>query len=192
MDEQRDGETPRRYEETSQPQNPPNSVLSKDARRGVVLSYFVPVVVLFAVVGLGLVYWANRPEGAGTSAPDRSEVGTVGRTDGGFQPDPKPGSVSKEIDYRGDDLSPIIRVEDLDNVDGREMAGRRVAIGEAEVESVSGNTLWVKGNDRKVAVIIPQAAQSVKAGDKVSISGRLAADANGAAQISAERVQVKS
>jgi hypothetical protein len=187
-------DTPRRYEETTAPQNPPNSVLNRDARRAAVWSYFVPVVVLFVVIGVALVYWSSQPEYAGGAARDRAEVGTVGRsagsTDGG-RPEPKADSPRDEINYRGGDLSPITRVSELRDVDARVMTDRRVSIAEAEVDSAIGTTLWIRDDDQKFAVIAPEGAPAVKQGTKVSITGRVAADANGGLQIRADRIQVR-
>ena len=191
MAEQRSGDTPRRYEETTQPQNPPNSVLNKGARRSAVLSYFVPVVVLFAFIGIVLVYWSNQPPHSKTDGPDRTEIGTAGRTDGGSQPEPTPGNPSDEIKYRGKDLSPITRVSELRDVDARGMINRRVSIAEAEVDSASGTMLWIRDDEKKVAVIAPEGVPAVKQGSKVSITGHIAADSNGEAQIRADRIQAK-
>jgi len=180
-------DTPRRYDETTQPQNPPNSVLNRNARRAAVLSYFVPVVVLFVVIGIALVYWSNQPERSRSDARDRAAVGTVGRTDGG-QPEPKADSPREEIKY---DLTPISRVSELRDVDARQMTGRRVSIAEAEVDSASGNMLWIRDGDRKFAVIAPESAPAFTPGTKVSIAGRVAADTNGDPQIRADRIQVQ-
>lgn len=188
MAEPGSNDTPRRYEETTEPQNPPNSVLNRDARRAAVLSYFVPVVVLFVVIGVALVYWSNQPAHSRSEAPDQAEVGTAGRTDGG-QPEPKADSPRDEIKYRGDDLSPIRQVSELRDVDARQMTGRQVSIAEAEVDSASGTTLWIREDDRKFAVIAPEGAPAVKPGATVSITGRVAADANGELQIRADRIQ---
>src|SRR5215217_6319149 len=142
MAEQRSDDTPRRYEETTQPQNPPNSVLNKDTRRAAVLSYFVPVVVLFVVIGIALVYWSNQPSRSESGDRDRAEIGTTGSTDGGSQPEPRPDNPRDEINYRGQDLSPITRVSELRDIDARQMSDRRVSIAEAEVDSATGTMLW--------------------------------------------------
>ena len=192
MAEQRSDDAPRRYEETTQPQNPPNSVLNKDARRAAVWSYFVPVVILFVVIGAALVYWSNQPAPSRSARADRTEIGTIGRTDGGSQPEPPLGNPRDEIKYRGGDLSPITRVDELRDLDARQMTDRRVSIDDAEVDSASGSTLWIRDDDRKVAVIAPAGMPAVKPGTKVSITGHLAADSKGAPQIVADRIQAKS
>lgn len=192
MAEPRSDDAPRRYDETTQPQNPPNSVLNRDARRAAVLSYFVPVVLLFAVIGIALVYWSNQPGPSRSDARDRAEVGTVGRTDGGSQPEPKANNPRDEINYRGEDLVPISRVSELRDVDARQMTGRRVSIAEAEVDSANGNVLWIRDDDRKFAVMAPEGTPAFTAGAKVSITGHIAADSNGTPQIVADRVQAKN
>jgi len=193
MAEQGSNNTPRRYEETTEPQNPPNSVLNKDARRAAVLSYFVPVVVLFVVIGIALVYWSNQPEHSQIGDGDRTEIGTAGRTDGGAQPESRPDSASDEIKYRGDDLIPITEVSELRDVDARHMVGRRVSIADAEVDSARGNMLWIRDEDRKFAVSAPESAPTLTLapGSKVSITGHVAAASNGEAQIRADRIQLK-
>ena len=82
-------ENPPEYDETRRPENPPNSVLSKSTRRAAIGSYLGPVIVLFVIVGLGLIYWSNR----GPSQPDRDTthtgVGTTGENGpGAFDPRP--------------------------------------------------------------------------------------------------------
>ena len=191
MAEQFSNETPRRYDETTAPQNPPNSVLSKEARRAAVWSYFAPLVVLFLVVGVALVYWANRPAHSQTKGQDRAEVGTVGSTEGGFDPHPRPDTTRDEIKFRADDLGPITHVNQLRDVNARTMSGRRVSIDNAEVDSTNGNTVWVRDGDAKFAVIAPDATPSIARGTKVSINGRIEADDNGATRIVADRIQAR-
>jgi hypothetical protein len=192
MDEQRSDRAPHRYEDTEAPHNPPNSVLSRDARRATVRSYFVPIVALFVVIGAALVYWSNRANPSPAEVHERAEVGTVGSTQGGFDPRPPSDSTRAEIEFRAADLEPITRVGQLANVDARTMNGRRVSIAEAEVDSVSGNTVWVRDGDAKFAVLAPGGVGTLKAGTKISIAGHIQADDHGAVQIRADRVQSKS
>lgn len=190
MAEPRSDEVARRDAETTHPRNPPNSVLNKDARRAAVMSYFVPVVVLFLVIAGALVYWSTRsPEPP--KEGQRTEIGTIGRTDGGFDPKPAPNSTNDEIRFRGSDLAPITSVSDLASVEAREMAGRRVEIGDARVDSASGNLLWLRDGDRKFAVVTPAGAPSVTAGSTISVHGRVEPDDSGAPRIIADRIQAK-
>jgi hypothetical protein len=71
------------------------------------------------------------------------------------------------------------------------MTDRRVSIAEAEVDSASGTTLWIRNDDQKFAVIAPEGAPAVKQGTKVSITGHVVADSNGAVQIRADRIGLK-
>ena len=107
-----EGQTPERYEETVDPRNPPNSVLNDSVRRTALRSYLGPLVALFIVVGLGLVYWANR--GPVFDGVEEGRVGTTGEisidtvgergnaeTPGGINPDPRPDSTREEREFRG-------------------------------------------------------------------------------------------
>jgi len=191
MAEQRYDESPRRDEETTNPKNPPNSVTHKGARRAAVWSYFVPIVVLFVVIGVGLLYWSNRSARSDGNEIKRSEVGTVGSTEGGFDPHPPPDNARDEIKFRGGDLTPITSVSELHTLNAETMAGRRVRMDDATVDSASGNTFWVRDDDRKYAVITSQGAPAVKPGAKVAVSGTIEPDSNGAPRVIADRVQVK-
>jgi hypothetical protein len=192
MVEPRNDEMSRRTEDTTDPRNPPNSVLNKSARRAAVGSYFVPVVVLFLVIAGALAYWSRRPDHSDTDRGERSAIGTIGSTEGaGNDIRPKLDSPRDEIRFRGGDLAPITATADLSEVNPRTMAGRQVEIGDAKVDSVNGTTLWVRDGDRKYAVVAPAGGASVKSGDKVSVSGHVEADDKGETRIIADRVQVK-
>ena len=191
MAEQRFDESPRRDEDTTDPKNPPNSVLTKEARRAAVWSYFAPIVVLFVVIGVALLYWSNRPAHSDTKQPGRSEVGTVGSEQGGFEPHPAPDNARDEVKFRGGDLSPITSVSELSSVNTQTMTGRRVQMDDATVDRISGKTFWVRDGDRTYAVVALQDTPSVKAGTKVAVSGRIEPDANGAVRVVADRIQVK-
>jgi len=192
MAEQRSDNTPLRDNDTTNPKNPPQAVLSKSARRAAVWSYFVPVVALFAVIGVALLYWSTRTPYSEADGTDRPEIGTVGREDGGFNPQPRPDNARDEIKFRGGDLAPITDVTALRDVNAASMAGRRVELDEVKVDSVSGNVLWVHDGDRKYAIVTPDAAaSSVKAGATVSVRGRVEPGDQGAPRIVADQIQVK-
>jgi hypothetical protein len=188
MADQRFDDTPPRDEDLT-PQDPPDSMLHHRARRAVVMSYFVPIVVLFAVIGVALVFWSNRPDHSGVT--ERSEIGTVGRSDGGFNPAPRPDDPRAEIRYRGDDLSPITRVGDLRDVNLETMTGRRVRLDEAKVERTSDRVVWIGDDDRQFAVIVPDGSPTIASGATVAINGRVEPDAQGAVQVIADQIQVK-
>jgi hypothetical protein len=175
----------------TQPKNPPEAVLSKPARRAAVWSYFVPIVVLFAVIGVALVYWASRAPHSEATGTDRSEIGTVGREDGGFDPKPRPNSPRDEIAFRGGDLAPITSIAALADVSASTTAGRRVEFDEVKVDSASGNVLWVRDGDRRYAIVAPEGGSPVKAGATISVRGRVEPDEQGAPRIVADQIQVK-
>jgi len=191
MAEPRNDEMSRRMDDTTDPKNPPNSMLNKSARRAAVGSYFVPIVVLFLVIGAALVYWSRRPAHSDTDRGERSAVGTIGSTQGGNDARPKLDSPREEIQFRAGDLAPITTTADLSDVKARTMAGRRVEIDDAKVDSVNCNTLWVRDGDRKYAIVAPAGTGSVKPHAKVSVSGHVEPDDKGETRIVADRVQVK-
>ena len=194
MAKQRDPQPSRRYEETDHPRNPPNSMISKGTRRAAVWSYFAPIVVLFVIVGVALVYWVARP----TQHADRPEqprrdpatVGTFGSDEGGFDPATKPGSVRAEVRRRGADLAPVTSLADLHHVNGV-YADRPVDLKDVKVESADGNRFWVReGNDR-LQVLAADGAAAVKPNTKVDVAGRVERNADGTLYIRASRVQTR-
>lgn len=98
-------DTPEQYDETTDPRNPPNSVLSPNVRSATTWSVFLPLVVLTIVAGLLWVFWLGQPphrRDAKDIGPGTSAVGTSGKkTPGGFNPDPKPDNTQDEIEFRG-------------------------------------------------------------------------------------------
>ncbi len=182
--------TPRRYEETEDPRNPPRAVNNPDTRRAAVWSYFAPVVVLFVVIGLGLVYWSNRPGRQPKVAEPRPEVGTVGSTQGGFDPATKPGSVRGEIERRGEDLAPVTSLSDLWHGKGVQ-AGRQVDLKDVKVESAKDDQFWVRDGDARMLVLAADGAAAVKPGAHVNVAGRVERDSAGTFVIRANRVDVK-
>src|SRR4051794_19082992 len=105
--------TTKRYEDTTDPQNPPNSVANRDVRRSALRAYLGPLVALFVIAGVALIYWANRSP---VMHSDPAEVATTGQdvvgergnssdTPGGFDPQGHASSTSDEIERRGGTLS---------------------------------------------------------------------------------------
>jgi hypothetical protein len=188
----RNDDAPRRYEETQDPHNPPNSLLTRDTRRATVWSYFAPIVVLFVVIGVALVYWSNR---AGARIPDpgrdQAAVGTVGSEQGGFDPAPKPGSASAEVERRGDSLTPLTRVRDLTAYAVPIEAGRRVELRDVKVDRAEGSSFWLADGDTRVEVIAMDGAAAVKPGAHVNVMGHVERGPNDTMRIRANRVDVK-
>ena len=188
MDEQRT--TGPRDPDTRRPEHPPNSVMSKDTRRKAVWSYFFPLVILCVVMGALVVYWSNRPAHSDAPGTKRPEIGTVGRTDGGFNPEPRPTTTDNEVQSRGGDLTPITSLAELRDRDASRMTGRRVNLDEARVDRVSGSEAWVRDGGQAVAIVMPEGAPTVTAGQKIAVTGRVAS-ANGEIRIVADRLQVR-
>jgi hypothetical protein len=102
------------YEETEHPRNPPNAVLNRGARNAALRSYLGPIIILFIIVGLALLFWVRRAPGR--DADDNTlnpATGTTGEqlkdnnpardlSQGGGDPAPKPDSTSDELKDRGD------------------------------------------------------------------------------------------
>jgi hypothetical protein len=99
-------------DETSAPQNPPQSVEPvelKDVPKsaaGVAGMWYVlgPVILLLVVLGIGLYFWTNDPEVDPQEAP---AIGTVGEErpgaeSGGRTADPSHGNTADETEFRGD------------------------------------------------------------------------------------------
>jgi hypothetical protein len=113
-------ERPERYEETTDPNLPPNVMVNKTTRNNAFWSYMGPVIALFVIFAIAMVYWMNndsrRPNDdnqvIGTSGDTNSGVNDNGeptaghantgdRKEGGFQPAPRPGNTNDEIENRG-------------------------------------------------------------------------------------------
>jgi len=163
------------------PQNPPNSVANRDVRRTALKTYLLPLVALFAVIGLTLFYWAARPPAVEREAnmPDRGDPnveGTAGErnrgddTAGGHDPDRTPQSTAEEIEHRGGRV--ITELGGLLEENARGEVGRRVEIADVDVDQVESPTsFWVKDGNARVHVVAPSAGMEVRAGQQVDVSG---------------------
>jgi hypothetical protein len=211
-----DRQTPERYEETTDPKNPPNSVLNPAVRRTALRSYLGPLVVFFLVVGIGLIYWANRPPlvpgnqdgqlvGTSGEADDRQDlVGERGNRDdtpGGTNPAPRPDSTADELRSRGVDqpstplpgtnrntmLTGLARLEG----EPKDLVGRRIDMRNVEVINSRGPSLfWVQEGNNKVEITAPRNGPAVKDGAKVNVSGVVEEDGRGGVRVRAERIEV--
>jgi hypothetical protein len=208
-----EGQTPERYEDTVNPRNPPNSVTNNAVRSTALKSYLGPLVVLFIVVGLALVYWANR--GPVYDGVEEGRVGTTGDTEvdaigerggagvdtpGGFEPAGRPDSTRDELEARGvgspdADLPGLVAGNTLSdlrqmlNGDPKTMLGRRVDVSDARViDAQSATMFWIQKDDAKVAVSAPQNGTAPRNGDEVTISGIVEPNGQGGVRIRATRV----
>jgi hypothetical protein len=208
-----DERTPERYEETQDPRNPPASV-ANDAVRGLALkAYLGPLVALFIVVGLGLIYWANRSPvrddadaTVGTTGQQAERtvdaVGERGNADspGGTNPTPRPDSTRDELESRGvgspaADLpgftaeNTTTDLRQLVDGDAKVMIGRRVDITEARVVDVNGPTTFsIEKGDARAAVSAPPGGPAVRDGQTVTVSGVVEPNGQGGVRIRATRV----
>lgn len=180
----------RQYDETQHPDNPPNSMLSRPARRRALVSYLGPVIVLFLIVGFGLMYWSARDANR-VERPKAEGVGTSGgSTPGGFDPQPRPDSTRDEIERRGgvDDPAqgPSAALHDnaaltsIGDVAAKpnDVAGRPVDLKNVEVDSVQGNTFWIRDGGDKVEVVAPSGASAPQKGAHVHVVGTVEAFGN--------------
>ena len=202
-DANNDRQSPERYEDTTDPRNPPNSVANRDVRRTALRSYLGPLVVFFIVAGLALIYWANRspvvnedPAEIGTSGQDVvGERGNDSDTPGGFQPDPRPDSTRDEIERRGGagtgtevgGGTPLNELGSALENDGRAV-GQRIEVRDVDViDAGDGRTFWVRDGNARIAVAAP-AGTNVTNGSTVDVSGVVESDGKGGVRIRASRV----
>lgn len=212
-----DRHTPEHYEETTDPKNPPNSVLNASVRRTALRSYLGPLVVFFLVVGIGLIYWANRPPLV-SGADDRGEIGTTGGdvsndiigergnrddTPGGIDPGPRPDSTADELRSRGVDqpakpspgLRPETMLTGLAMLEGepKDLTGRRIDLRNVDVVDARGaSQFWVQDGNHKAEVTAPRRGPAVKSGSRVNVSGVVEEDGRGGVRIRAERVEMNN
>jgi hypothetical protein len=95
--------TPERYEDTTNPKNPPQSVTNIHVRSAALPRFLGAIVVLFVLAGVVFVFWtASHPRPAVGEEAARV-VGTSGyySTEGGHDPVRKPGSTRAELKFRG-------------------------------------------------------------------------------------------
>jgi hypothetical protein len=212
-----DRQTPERYEETTDPKNPPNSVINPEVRRTAFRSYLGPLVVFFIVAGIGLLYWANRPPLISGANDGRQEIGTAGTTNdradvvgergnsddtpAGRDPASRPDSTADELRDRGVTQSgqplPGLRRDTmltrLAMLEGEpsEMVGRRIDLRNVNVaEASNGSQFWIQDGNAKAEVTAPRGGPAVKNGSKVNVSGVVEEDGRGGVRIRAERIEV--
>lgn len=209
---QDDRHMPERYEETHDPRNPPNAVINPEVRRTALRVYLGPIVVLFVVVGLGLIYWANRSP---VVNDDPSEVGTTGEqidavgergggtSPGGFDPQGRPDSTRDELERRGAGErpqgpmpglagAPLNELGAMLEDDPRTVVGRRIDVQDVNVvEARDASSFWIQDGNAKAAVLAPQGGPAVQDGARVNVSGTVESDGAGGVRIRASRVTVR-
>jgi hypothetical protein len=189
--------------------NPPESVLRPAVRRAALFTYFGILVAVFLIAGAGLLFWnaVNRLDD-GRMATDPSAVGTSGErqprdnTPGGFTADPSHGTTRGELEYRGTgeprqgpmpglrNEAPLTNLSELGDISPRQAEGRRIDLKNVEVERADAGTFWVRSDDASAQVFAPGDMPTVRAGQRVDISGALERSATGM-RIRASRIDVK-
>lgn len=192
---------PYRDRDPNAPQNPPNSVVNPRVRRAAFWTYLGPLLILFLVVGVALVYWTGRtPEGDGDDEPIPEARGTTGEqpqsreTPGGHNPDRRPDNAREEEKFRGvatDD--PITELGAALEPSPGEVAGRRITVRDVDViDSHGALNFWVQDGNAKVAVVAPEGSPAVANGQSVDVSGIVEPDGHGSVRIRASRVTVNA
>jgi hypothetical protein len=93
-----------RYDDTHDPNSPPNAVLHSEARSTALIGFVGSLVVFFAIVGVVLLFWTvAHPRPAGRDGFE-NVVGTSGyySSEGGHDPIRRPGNTRDELKFRGD------------------------------------------------------------------------------------------
>jgi uncharacterized protein YdeI (BOF family) len=152
------------YEETTAPQNPPNSMLTPRARTGWLVSSFGTLVAVFLVVASVFVWVVARESGHDTRrSAEPQAIGTSGvRT--------PPKATGNELEN-----API---------------GARVDLTNVTVDRVEAGTFWVRDGDVTAGVIVPGGMPTVKAGQRVNVSGTVETTGT-TIRIRASRIDVK-
>lgn len=90
-----------RYE-TEDPRNPPNAVVNPAVRATALWAYLGPIVGLFVIVAIALLYWMTHDSRPDDQVPAADTIGTSGAvTPGRSDPAPRPNSTREEIERRG-------------------------------------------------------------------------------------------
>ena len=194
-----DNDSNDRPRDLTEPGNPPNVLLRSETRRTALFSYLGPVIALFAIVGVALIYWVNRGPVPARDKPDHDVIGTSGRTTpGGGDPQPAFGRTRDEIANRGgidsaedaqrNELAALTTIDSV--LAAPSSTPRHVALSAVEVEKVEGGTIWVHDGDARIAVTPPHGAAAPARGDRVDVSGTTE-QRDGATRIVAEAIHSK-
>ena len=174
------------YEETTAPQNPPNSMIRPEARTSWLASSLGTLMVIFLIIAAVFTWVAvQRSLGKGDEiSPDPGAIGTSGErqpregTPGGFNPTPRPRSTKDELESRGAGEPargpmPGLTAQELTTISDVRIAaaGQRVVLEDMRVDRADGDTFWIRDGDDAVAVVAPGGTPTVKAGQKVNVAG---------------------
>jgi hypothetical protein len=177
-----------------------------------VWTYLGILVVLFLIVGAAFLLMRASDrlgEGAGTAPTvDPSAVGTSGermpreRTPGGFDPAPGHDNTRSELEFRGAGEPPqgpmpglssgaaFKQISAFQRESAADVAGRPIDLSNVLVDRAEGDTFWVREADATAKVVAPGGLPTVRAGQRVDLTGTLERDDNGL-RIRATRIAVK-
>jgi hypothetical protein len=199
-----------RSDDLDAPAHPPYSVTRPAVRRAALFTYLGGIVVVFLIVAAAFMYWAASDRRVAPSGPPEADaIGTSGDrmpregTPGGFDPGPDPSSTRSEIEFRGGGeppqgtmpglrtTAPLTRLSAMREGSPQSLAGRRIELDNVEVEKADGGTFWIRDGDATATVITPGDMPTVRAGQRVDVTGTVEADGGSGLRIRATRIDVK-
>jgi uncharacterized protein YdeI (BOF family) len=195
--------TDEHYEETTNPHNPPESMLDDHARKDWLLSSVGMLAVIFLVTAaaFGWVFVRHQLGKESQLYPDPQALGTSGEqgaresTSGGFDPEGTFSSTREELKFRGvggpSHLTgltgtELTKVAELNNAP----IGARVSLTDVTVDRTDGSMLWVRDSDATIVVAVPGDMPTVNAGQHVNIIGTIESTGAGT-RIRASRIDVR-
>lgn len=98
-----DDPTAKRYEDTNNPKNPPQSVTNIEVGSAVLRWFLGSLMVVFVLVGVAMLFWTAAHPRPSVREEAGRVVGTSGyySTEGGHDPVRRPGSTRDELKFRG-------------------------------------------------------------------------------------------
>lgn len=191
------------YEETTAPQNPPNSMVNPQARTGWLASSVGLLFIVFLIVGAVFTgVFVQRELGQGGRTPESQTIGTSGAQNvrenapGGFDPAPDHDDTREELEFRGVGDRPqgpapglnedyITEPSEVRNA----AAGSRVRLMRVAVDRADGDTFWIRAGDTALMVVAPGGTPTVRGGQQVNVTGTIEQTGN-TRRIRASRIDV--
>jgi hypothetical protein len=211
MPERNDLDRATERSETTDPQNPPSSVMNRGARRSAVSTFVGGIVAVFLIVGAVFAYRSVTGSGGDSEldVTEPSTIGTGGRGDregdspGGFDPTREHESTRDELEYRGagqepqgpmpglSNAAPLTDIDQLLDDGPARVVGRRIDVRDVDVQTVEGETFVIRDGEARATVIAPGPSPELRAGQRVDVSGTVEPDGRGGVRIRATRADVK-
>ena len=200
MDEKkRDIGTHELYEETTNPHNPPESMVGPEERREWFLSSVGTLAVIFVIVAaaFGWVYVRHELVSQPQIYADSKATGGFNPVEGTFRTPqeelkfrgttgPAPGTAGRASGPTGTTGQEPTRIGELKNVP----VGEHVFLTNVRVDRTDGNFVWVRDGDDTFVVAVPGDTPTVKSGQQVNVAGTI--ESNGASKwLRASRIEVR-